>query len=135
MDDNRRSTFRAPIADDRSATLVIGSRRLDVQLIDESAGGFGVAADSGPEFEPDAVGRLEFDDGQTAEVQAVYVETDSGRIHIGLKRTASFGDFDSRRAARQTNPKILLAGIVIGLVMGFALQWTGLREYFSHLAR
>lgn len=112
----------------------MGSRRMAVRVLDESAGGLRVASDDSPEFEVDAVGRLTVDDHSVA-VRVVYIEEEGQSVRIGLQRTATKSDASAlwkaahaETGVRRTNPKILLIGLTVGLLLGVALQQPQLRK-------
>jgi hypothetical protein len=119
MEAERRSNYRAQAAESRPATLVIGDRRAEGYIVDESAGGLCFLAIASFAVEEHAEGELtELHNLPTAVVVA-YVEPSSLRTRIGLRRNESAtgprrGRTSFRRAAMATAG--VLAGVALGLL-------------------
>jgi hypothetical protein len=114
MNDNRRTSFRAPSLSEREATLKVGNQSLRVQIADESAGGLCVRSGETPDFAAGEQAHLITDDGDRLFVQVVHLQSAGLAVRIGLKRMHE----DRAPRRRSTSPLMLLIGLTLGLWAG-----------------
>ncbi len=130
---DRRTTYRAVLAEAREAELRVGRRRLLVSIVEESAGGLCASAADVPTFAVGVEGELTTEDGDCLRVEIVHLESDNGMSRIGMKRLNADLRGRRMRPARSTSPLLLLVSITLGLYAGFAFQATPVRDYMANL--
>lgn len=132
MSDDRRTTFRAPLAETREAVLIAPGQRLRVRIVEESSGGLSVATIRDCPFANGSRLRLSTDDGDVSAVEIIHCRKAGRRTIIGLRRidVAAKSDRAERRGMR---PLILLVGLTLGLYAGFAFRVETIRAYASSL--
>ena len=87
--ENRRTTYRTLRPELRSGTLHYGRKRIPVEVLNESAGGFCVVTDESCNLVSETEAELTLDDGDAWRVKVKYVELCELAIRIGLERIAS----------------------------------------------
>lgn len=116
---NRRMSFRATRSEARHGTLRCGRDRLDVQILDESAGGFSVCADESLGLSVESDAELWIDNGDVWRVQIKHLEPRGILIRIGLERVELMarGRLESRSVRGKTG--IGAATIVVATLIGY----------------
>jgi hypothetical protein len=131
VDDDRRTTFRAVLAETREGLLVSKGQNLRVRIVDESAGGLCVSTTRSSPFADGTELRLSTDDGDVLAVKIMHQHKAGRRTVIGLMRNGEVPP--PRYDRRGTRPLILLLGITLGLYAGFALRGDTLRHNLAHI--
>ncbi|MCE5267770.1 MAG: hypothetical protein LLG00_07780 [Planctomycetaceae bacterium] len=126
---DRRGSYRFPAADALLARLVVGEKSCDVQITDESAGGFGVRTCEPLEVNQGDVVQLRTDSGWF-ELRVARVEQPDGEVALGLERirelpmVADSGPNVFRQVLAILAPSIDIAqlvSIVLGLMLAVAI--------------
>ncbi len=130
---NRRTSFRAVRSEVRRGTLRCGRDRLDVQILDESAGGFSICAEESLGLSEESEAELRIDNGDVWLVRIKHFEPRGLLIRIGLERVELMtrGRLGSRSAHSATNKRrIGAATIVVATLVGY-LVGTNLPQAFG----
>jgi hypothetical protein len=109
----RRNSFRCPIQSlDGPALLKVGSKEIVVQLVEESAGGFGVIADEGAaKLKEGQPGLLATTSGRF-EVSVSHITNVDEKMRVGLNRLADLeGDNHAGLFGSTRSVALLLLGI------------------------
>lgn len=130
---DRRTTYRAVLAEAREAELRVGRRCLLASIVEESAGGLCASAAEVPTFAVGVEGELTTEDGDCLRVEIVHLERDQGLYRIGMKRLNADLRGRRMRPARSTSPLLLLVGITLGLYAGFAVQVEPVRACMANV--
>lgn len=130
VDSDRRSTFRAGLAETREGLLVTRGRNCRVRIVDESSGGLCVSTRRSCELSNGTETRLSTDDGDNLAVRVVYCRKEGTTTMIGLQRLGPAPLDTSRRGTR---PLILLVGLTIGLYAGFTVQTHTVQQALAHI--
>ena len=121
----KRSSFRCPIQTNAGpALLKIGSKEYVVQLVEESAGGFGVVAEQAPKLKEGQEALLATTSGR-CEVAVTHITEVGEKTRIGLSRLADLDDnyqsrlfgwlpFRSTMSRGRGFAALLLFGICVG---------------------
>ena len=131
MDADRRTTFRAVLAETREGLLVSKGQNLRVRIVDESSGGLCVSSMKASPFADGTELKLSTDDGDVLAVKIMHQHKAGRRTIIGLMRNGEIPQ--PRYERRGTRPLILLLGITLGLYAGFALRTDALRHNLAHV--
>jgi hypothetical protein len=127
---NRRQSFRASLSQVRNATLFCGRRPIDVQVVDESSGGFSVTADAAASIEIESEVELRFHDGDAWMVQVKHLESRGVRICVGLQRlrhVSTRGKLCRKASHANQSASIGAFGIVLAVMLGYLLGANGIR--------
>lgn len=131
MDADRRTTFRAVLAETREGLLVSKGQNLRVRIVDESSGGLCVSTMKASPFVDGTELKLSTDDGDVLAVKIMHQHKAGRRTVIGLMRNGEI--LQPRYERRGTRPLILLLGLTLGLYAGFALRTDALRHNLAHV--
>ena len=149
-DDNKRSGFRCPCPDPRTAKLTIhmGNSRNEshvVVVLDESAGGFGVLIDASANLGPTRCAILELDEKEViCEITNVRKDNE-GEMRLGLKvieevepaetlGVAKVGHPNDVKGSGSISPWLLAFIILIGSMVGF-VWYESNKEYTDKFGR
>jgi hypothetical protein len=131
VDADRRTTFRAVLAETREGLLVSKGQNLRVRIVDESSGGLCVSTMKASPFADGTELKLSTDDGDVLAVKIMHQHKAGRRTVIGLMRN---GEIPQPRCERRgTRPLILLLGLTLGLYAGFALRTDALRQNLANV--
>jgi len=117
---DRRQFFRSPIVDRTDAILKVGRSSLQVDVRNESCGGFHVVATTSIKAVGD-FGSLHFDDGRTIRVLVKRCEAQGPDHGIGLERLDLTSRGDAAHEANVT-PRLYAVVLTMGLAIGCIVQ-------------
>ena len=128
VDADRRDSFRMPKPDQmRCAKLKIGKQLVEVQVLDESAGGFLVSANQIPKT--NAMETVELFQPSGAQfLRVAWRRNVDGRIRLGLQRLC-------QSPPKQESPWLIwmVAAVVIGIGVGFVAATSGHPNLFDRM--
>lgn len=122
---NRRTSFRAARSEVRQGTLRCGRDRRDVQILDESAGGFSICADDSLGLSEESEAELRIDNGDVWLVRIKHFEPRGLLIRIGLERVELMtrgrlggGSVLSATSKTRIGATTIVAATLIGYLVG-----------------
>lgn len=122
--ENRRHTYRTLRPELRSGTLRYGRKRIFVEILNESAGGFCVSTAESCDLVSETEAQLTLDDGDAWRVKVKYVDLCELSIRIGLERIAPQatdrrnGKSGTLRPFSSLGALTITASVFLGYVIG-----------------
>lgn len=136
MSENRRENFRASVVQPVAATLLFGHQQMQVQLVEESAGGVTVVSENAPTFQIEDEVNLRMNDGRQILARVKHFTLRGMNVRIGLQRLEmeTNNRIDLRREFSTSNKAavspFLYAGVLLlGLLVGCAIQLAPVQRY------
>lgn len=126
MEADRRRCIRLVVPDQRLGTLFRGQRRYPVEVLDESARGFGVLVETSDSFRIDQRYILSTDNG-SSQVRVKYIEELPEGQRLGLERLSEIAGaapkvkFSLRPVLRWFTWSVALVGATFGLTIAGAV--------------
>lgn len=123
----RRKSFRSPVAGTREGTLRVGKLDISVRLLDESSDGISVSSEFMPPFGEGEMGEFEYDDGDIVRVKVMHLQQRGLMTRIGMLRLETLKQNGkvlgkiSTDGKRRSIVQVALF-VLIGMFVGFAPQ-------------
>ncbi|MGQ0633494.1 MAG: PilZ domain-containing protein [Planctomycetaceae bacterium] len=130
MPEDRRASWRLPLAEGRPVMLKIGWRRMEGRCVDMSAGGFTVALQTERPVDAGAPIKLLTPDGVYV-MKVIHVRRDADGLRLGLERVGEVEPaFQQRRSSarrrwfdvRRSRESSILAGFAVWAVAMLAIS-------------